>query len=221
MDVITAIKSRQCIRAFTREPVSDDIIRKILEAARFAPSGVNTQPWHVAVLRGNTLKTLGDEILKVRAANISDNPDYQYYPTEWFEPYKSRRKACGLALYGALHIQKDDVEKRLVQWNKNYRFFGAPVGMIVYMDQRVETGSWIDLGMFMQNILIGARQFGLGTCPQAALAEHPDIIREVLNISPNYAIACGIAIGYPDMSDPVNQYRTARLDVDEFTTWYE
>jgi nitroreductase len=221
MDVLEAIKSRQCIRAFLDKPVSDNVIRKILDAARFAPSGVNTQPWHVAVLRGNTLSTLGDRILDARAAAVADNPDYQYYPDEFFEPYKSRRKACGLALYGALHINKEDTERRLEQWNKNYRFFGAPVGMIVYMDRRVQTGSWMDLGMFMQNILVAAREFDLGTCPQAALAEHPDIVRQVLNLEKQYAIACGIAIGYPDMSKAVNQYRTERLAVDEFTKWYE
>ncbi len=221
MDVVSAIKSRQSIRAFVDKPVSNDIIRKILDAARYAPSGVNTQPWHVAVLRGEVLNTLGDKILDARAAAVADSPDYQYYPSEWFEPYKSRRQACGLALYSALHIEKKETDKRLVQWNKNYRFFGASVGLIIYMDRRVETGSWMDLGMFIQNILVAAREFDLGTCPQAALAEHPDIVRQVLKLDDHYAIACGIAIGYPDMTDPVNQYRTDRLDIDEFTKWYE
>lgn len=221
MDAIKAIKSRQSIRAFLNKPVEDDILREILEAARFTPSGVNTQPWHVAVIRGDTLKTMSEKILDVRATEIEPNPDYQYYPLEWFEPYKSRRIACGLALYGTLNIRKQDKEKRLVQWNKNYEFFGAPVGMIVYIDRRMQTGSWMDLGMFLQNILIGAQNFDLGTCPQAALAEHPDIVREVLGLDQHYAIACGIAIGYPDLSEPVNQYRPERLKVDEFTTWYE
>lgn len=220
MDVIEAIKSRHCVRAFQNKPVSKETVTAILEAARFAPSGVNTQPWFVSVVTGNTLATLGDRILEARANGVPDNPDYAYYPGIWPEPYKTRRKACGLALYGALDIAKEDTEARMVQWNRNYRFFGAPVGLIISIDQRLEQGSWMDLGMFIQNIMLAAEAFELGTCPQASLAEHPDIVREVLDIPQERSIACGIALGYPDETMPVNQYRTDREPVDAFTSWY-
>jgi nitroreductase len=221
MNVIAAIKSRHSVRAFQKRAVTPELIRQILDAARHAPSGVNTQPWHVAVLQGRTLSLLGDEILAARAANIPDRPDYQYYPREWAEPFTSRRIACGLALYGALRIEHKDPEGRLAQWNKNYRFFGAPVGLIVMIDRAVEQGSWMDLGMFINSIMLAAREFGLGTCPQAALAEHPDIVREVLHVTEPWAIACGIALGYEDEEDAVNQYRTEREDVESFTLWYD
>jgi nitroreductase len=221
VDVIEAIKSRHSVRAFQDRPVDPQIITEILEAARYAPSAVNTQPWHVAVLQDKTLKVLGDKILAARAANIEPNPDYQYYPNEWFEPFKTRRVECGKALYGALNIDRRDTDKRLAQWNKNYRFFGAPVGLMIFINQHLETGSWMDLGMFIDNIMLAARQFDLGTCPQAALAEHPNIVRETLNINEPWTVVCGIALGYPDENHPVNQYRTDRVDVKDFTLWYD
>jgi len=221
MEVIQAIKARHSVRAFEKRPVSPDLIKKILDAARYAPSGVNTQPWHVAVLYEKSLKQLGDRILTARAAGTAPNPDYQYYPREWFEPFKTRRLICGKALYGALNIDRKEPEKRLEQWNKNYRFFGAPVGLIVFINQAMQTGSWLDLGMFIQNILLAAEGLDLGTCAQAALAEHPDIVRETLKINEPWSVVCGIAIGYEDKKDPVNQYRTEREDVESFTLWYD
>lgn len=221
MDVLEAMQSRHSVRAFQDKPVDKSVITKILDAARSAPSGVNTQPWHVAVVQGQTLSTLSEAILVARANGKPDNPDYQYYPTEWPEPFKSRRKACGLALYGALGIQKEDTETRLKQWNRNYEFFGAPVGLIVMINNQLQTGSWMDLGMFIQNIMLAAREFDLGTCPQASLAEHPDIVRETLKIQEPWLVACGIALGYPDESHVINQYRTQREAVENFSLWYD
>ncbi len=221
MEVIEAIKARHSVRAFENRPVDREIIKKILEAARHAPSGVNTQPWHVAVLYEKTMKQLGDRLLATRAAGTAPNPDYQYYPLEWFEPFKTRRVLCGKALYGALNIDKKDIEKRLEQWNRNYRFFGAPVGLMIFINQSMQTGSWLDLGMFIQNILLAAEGLGLGSCAQAALAEHPDLVRETLEISEPWAVVCGIALGYEDKNHPVNHYRTDREDVERFTLWYD
>lgn len=221
MNIIDAIKSRHSVRAFEQRPVDKKIITQILEAARYAPSAVNTQPWHVAVLQNTTLKHLGDEILAARESDIEPNPDYQYYPQNWFEPFKTRRIECGKALYGALNIDKRDTEKRLIQWNRNYRFFEAPVGLIVFMNKNLETGSSIDLGMFIDNIMLAAREFELGTCPQAALAEYPDIVRETLSIKEPWTVVCGIALGYPDESAAINQYRTDRIGVEDFTLWYD
>ncbi|MFI4937593.1 MAG: nitroreductase [Candidatus Berkiellales bacterium] len=219
LHTIDAIRDRQCVRAFLKKEVPPELIEKILEAARFAPSGVNTQPWHVTVLGPLHRQKISAAIIQARENNIPENPDYHYYPTEWVEPFKSRRKACGLALYGALHIAKDDNPARKKQWYKNYHFFDAPVGFIFYLPAGLCKGSWIDMGMFIQNVMLAARYYGLETCPQAALAEYPDIIREQLNISADYHIVCGMAMGYADWSDPVNQYRTTREEINTFTIW--
>lgn len=221
IDVHTAIRDRRSVRAFLDKPVPPSLITQILEVARWAPSGVNTQPWHVAVLGQSTREKIASRIIEAKNKDIPENPDYQYYPLEWVEPYKSRRKACGLALYSSVGIALGDTEKRKVQWYKNYAFFNAPVGLIFYLDKILCTGSWMDNAMFIQNVMLAARGCGLETCPQAALAEYPDLIREALSLSQDFSIICGMAIGYADWSQPVNQYRTTREPVDNFTQWYD
>lgn len=221
MDAIEVIKSRHCVRAFLDKPVPPELINQILEAARFAPSGVNTQPWKVAVVTGKSKQAISDAILALRAADQKPNPDYQYYPTEWIEPYSARRKACGLALYGALQIRKDEMEKRLEAWNNNYHFFGAPMGLFFFIEARMEKGSWLDMGMFIQNVMLAAIDVGLATCPQAAMAEYPRVVREHLNISANYHLICGMAVGYGDNNAVINQYHTEREPVESFTSWYK
>jgi nitroreductase len=221
LDTLTAITGRRSIRAFLKKEVSPEIITQILEVARWAPSGVNTQPWQVAVVGPQHRQKISQAIVTARENNIPENPDYHYYPEEWFEPYKSRRKACGLALYGALDIARDDLQKRNTQWFRNYYFFDAPAALIFYLDHRLCKGSWMDTAMFIQNVMLAARAFGLETCPQAALAEYPDLIREHLSISKDCHIVCGMSMGYADWDDPVNQYRTEREPVNNFTVWLE
>lgn len=220
MDVTTALTRRSSTRAFLDQPVSDEQIRAILDAARWSPSGVNIQPWQVAVVRGTTKQKLADALIAARAAGPA-NPDYQYYPAQWFDPFKERRKHCGLALYQALEIRREDTDKQKEAWNNNYRFFGAPAGLLLFLDRRLGQGAWIDMGMFMQSIMLAAQEQGLATCPQASLGEYPDVVRDLLGIDENMALLGGIALGYADPDAAVNRYRTEREPVDAFTRWYE
>jgi nitroreductase len=219
LDVLEAIRHRQSVRAFLDKEVPESLITQILEVAKYAPSGVNTQPWQVACLGPNTRTKISNEIIALREQNVSENPDYQYYPTDWQEPFKSRRKACGMALYGALHIDYHDKVRRKEQWYKNYYFFNAPCALIFYLESHLCKGSWMDMGMFLQNVMLSARGHGLETCPQAALAEYPDVIRKHLNLPDTYHIVCGMALGYADWNDPVNQYQTAREPIESFLKW--
>lgn len=221
MELITAMKARRSTRAFLDREVSADTIHSILEAARWSPSGVNMQPWQVAVVRGDTRRRISEALIAARQAGEREKPDYDYYPAEWFEPYKGRRKASGLALYSALGIGRDDIQARTEAWYNNYRFFGAPVGLLVFIDRRLGQGSWIDTGMFLQNIMLAAESAGLATCPQASLAEFPAIIRGILDIDENMALVCGLSLGYPDTEAAVNGYRTPREPVEAFTRWYD
>lgn len=221
MDINTAISQRHACRAFLDTPISHEMINRILDVARWAPSGVNTQPWKVAVVRGQHKLAITEALIAVRERGQEPNPDYQYYPGHWWEPYKNRRKTCGLALYGALEIRREDTEKQKQAWYNNYRFFGAPVGLFIFIDRELSQGSWLDLGMFIQNIMLAAIGEGLATCPQAALADYPDIIREHLHWSNDDKLACGISLGYADDNSPVNQYRLEREPVDSFTHYYE
>lgn len=221
MDILDAMRGRHSVRAYLDKPVARETIVSILEAARWAPSGVNAQPWHVAVVQGGIKNKITEALLAARKSKQPENSDYTYYPKEWVEPYKSRRKTSGLALYAALGIAKDDIGARLRAWNNNYSFFGAPVGLLYFVDRQLSQGSWIDTGMFVQNVMLAARAHGLETCPQASLAEYPDIVRGLLNIPTTKALVCGMALGYADAGHPVNCYRTEREEVNSFTQWYE
>jgi len=220
MDVLTAIEQRRSTRAFTTQTPPPSLLREVLDTARWAPSGANTQPWHVAVVAGETKRQLCDTLSEAKQSDVPANPDYHYYANPVTEPYRARQKACGMALYTALDISRDDHDSRKAQWIKNYHAFGAPALMLLFVDAALEKGSWIDMGMFIQNIMLAARGYGLETCPQAALAEYPDIVRNTLSIAPEQSLICGIAIGYGDSEQPVNQYRTERESVDTFTSWY-
>lgn len=220
MDMLQSMHQRHCIRAFLDTPVSENLIRDILEAARWAPSGVNTQPWQVAVIQGETKQQLSERLLAMREQGAEPNPDYAYYPDNWVEPYRMRRITCGKALYTALNIAREDKQRQKIAWENNYRLFGAPVGLLFFIEKQLNTGSWLDLGMFLQNVMLAATSLGLGSCPQASLAEYPDVVRELLGLPATLAVVCGISIGYPDPNQAVNQYRLPREDVDSFTRWY-
>ena len=220
MEVTDAIRNRKSTRAFLDKPVSEELISDILECARWAPSGVNSQPWHVAIVTGETKLKVGKALAKLRTDSAKARQDYEYYPTQIEEPYIARKRACGHALYNALGIKRNDIEKRKAQWIKNYHGFGSPVALIFFIDSTLEKGSWVDTGMFIQNVMLAARGFGLETCPQAALAEYPDAIRKILNIPDSKKLICGMALGYADYDDPSYQYQTEREPVENFTQWY-
>jgi nitroreductase len=221
MDVLEAMRSRKSTRAYLYKPVARETVEAVLESARWAPSGVNIQPWRVAVVTGATKERISTDMLAARETGQPEKPDYTYYPAQWEEPYKSRRKASGLALYAALKISKDDTLARLKAWNNNYRFFGAPVGLLFFVDRALAQGAWVDMGMFIENVMLAARAHGLDTCPQASMAEYPDIVRGILNVPATHALICGMALGYGDTGAAANSYRTEREPVSAFTTWHD
>lgn len=224
LNVLDAITGRHSTRAFLPTPIPQSTIESILNVARYAPSGANTQPWQVVVVTNPLKDAIGQAIVQTRRNGIKENPDYAYYPTAWRDPYKGRRQACGLALYSALHITKEDTEKREIAWYRNYHFFEAPVGLLFFIDRDLEKGSWVDMGMFIQNVMLAARGHCLETCPQASLAEYPDIVRGFLShthISNQQALVCGMALGFADTEHPINQYRTTRESVESFTTYLQ
>jgi len=221
MNVLEAIEGRISTRAYLSRPVEKEVIQKILDTVRWSPSGANTQPWRVAVVQGETLRQLSQAFLDQAQEGVKPNPDYDYYPGEWVQPYKSRRFQCGMDLYKALAIGREDKEKRLQAALNNYRFFGAPMSLFFFMDKRLGMGSWLDMGIFIQSVMLAAREYGLGSCPQASTADYPDVVREVLGISSENLLICGLALGYADQSHPVNQYRTARESVEAFSSWHD
>ena len=220
MNTLEALHSRKSVRAFTGREVEPEKIRTVLEAAGCAPSGVNMQPWEVCVVGGGKKRAIEDKILAAFERGEPSRMDYRYYPQEWKEPYKGRRKETGLLMYRTLGIAREDKAGQAEQWKANYRAFGAPVVLYFFMDAALETGSYLDFGMFLQSVMLAATELGLGTCPQAALAEYPDIVREALGVGGDKLLLCGMALGYEDVAAPVNGYRTPRIPLEDFVTFY-
>ena len=221
MDVKEALLKRKSTRAFLDKPVNRELIEKILDAARHAPSGVNTQPWQVAVVTGEKKHQLEQQLENAFRSGIVKQLDYQYYPTEWKEPYKSRRKACGLQLYSALNINREDKQRQLDQWAANYRAFDAPAVLFFFMEGGMQTGSFLDYGMFLQSLMLAAVEEGLAVCPQAALAEYPKYVKESLGYPEDCILICGMALGYEDITAKVNSYRTPRDPIEAFVRYFD
>ncbi|MFO0996087.1 MAG: nitroreductase [Alphaproteobacteria bacterium] len=222
MHVDEAITSRRSVRAFLPTPVDEAVIRHILEVAARAPSGSNTQPWKVYVVTGTAKERLSAAILKARREDSPDahQAEYHYYLRKWREPYHSRRRKIGWGLYGLVGIKKGDVEASQRQHDRNFVFFDAPVGLIVTLERDMEKGSWIDLGMFLENVMLSARAQGLHTCAQAAFMNYHTVIRRELGIPEDEIVVCGMSIGREDTTKPENQLRTEREPVDRFARFF-
>lgn len=217
MKVIEALDTRASIRAFRPDPVPADTVRRILSLAARAPSGGNLQPWKVHVLMEAARNELVRRVAEARQSNpMGEAPEYRIYPPHLTEPYRTRRFRIGEAMYGAMAIPREDKAARLAFFAGNWEFFGAPVGMIFTIDRQMQQGQWVDLGMFLQNIMLLARQHGLHTCPQEAWAVWHRVIRDYLNVPENEMIFCGMALGYADEAAAVNSLRSERAPLEEF-----
>ena len=216
-----AIKARKSVRGFLPKAVELEIIEDILSVAAFAPSGSNTQPWKVHVVTGEARDRLATTLVNAHNSKAPQNREYDYYPAEWRSPYTERRRAAGWGLYSLLGIEKGDRDASFRQHARNFEFFDAPTVLIFTIDNDMGKGSWLDYGMFLQNIMIAAVAHGLATCPQAALANFPQLIRDELNIPLSETVICGIAIGYEDPDNPANAFRTSRVTQKEFTTVHD
>jgi nitroreductase len=219
--VTDAILNRHSIRAFLNKPVERHLITELLDTARFAPSGVNMQPWQVAVVSGEAKQKLQNKMLEAFANKQTESMDYHYYPQQWKPPYKQRRVETGKGLYQLLGIERDDKQARLDQWAANYRSFDAPVSLFFFIDASLETGSYLDYGMFLQNIMLLAIEKGLATCPQGALGEFPSIVKSSLGYDDELILLGGMALGFEDKEAVVNQFRTPREPVESFTQFFE
>ena len=219
-----AIMSRRSIRAFLPTPVARDDIEKILEVAARAPSGTNTQPWKVYVLSGALKQRLSEQILAAHsdpALARQHTEEYAYYPREWVSPFIDRRRKVGWDLYALLGLKREDKAGISAQHGRNYQFFGAPVGLIFTIDRVLEQGSWLDYGMFLENIMVAARGRGLDTCPQAAFTQYHSIIGEMLQLPPNETVVCGMALGFADHGKIENSLVTEREAVTGFVKFVD
>ena len=216
-----ALLTRRSVRAFLPTPVARGEVEELLQLAARSPSGSNIQPWKVHVFAGELRQRITDGILRT----LDEGPaqryqrEWNYYPQQWREPYLGRRRKIGWDLYGLLGVPKGDFAATEQQRRRNYEFFGAPVGMMFTLEEDLEIGSWLDLGIFIGALALAARGRGLDTCPQAAFADFHEVIRPILGIPDNQIIICGMALGHADTDHVVNRLQTQRAPLAEFASF--
>lgn len=212
--VSTVMRSRRATRAFKPQAVERSLVEAILADASTAPSGANIQPWRVYVVTGKVKDELGDALLAASRAGTMAAPEH--FPDPLPDVYRARMQDFGARYYASLNIERTDAPGRTRQSERNLHFFGAPVGLIFAIDRRLKPHSWIDLGLFAQNVMIAAKARGLDTCPQVSFAPFHSVIEEQLQLPPEEVTAFGISMGYGDPEAPVNQATMPRERVRDF-----
>lgn len=213
MNVSEAVAARKSSRAFKSDPVPEAMIRDLLTRAARAPSGGNLQPWHIEALTG---EPLADLLALVEREGQDDEPGYDIYPANLWEPYRTRRFSNGEQLYATIPIAREDKAGRLRHMARNARFFDAPVGVFVLIERGMGPPQWSDLGMYIQTLLLLATEQGLASCPQEYWALYADKVERFLGVPAELQLFCGVALGYPDTSAPVNRLETTRAPTDEW-----
>jgi nitroreductase len=205
------------VRRFLATPVPRTTIEEILAVASRAPSGTNMQPWRVHVLAGERKRALSGALLHAHDHEPAGHAEeHRYYPAEWHEPYLGRRRRIGWDLYGLLGIGRADKTAMHRQHARNFVFFDAPVGMIFTVDRRLERGSWLDYGMFLQNVMVAARARGLDTCPQVSFLKFHRVIERELSLPAEESVICGMSLGRADPDAPENRLAPERAPVAAF-----
>lgn len=216
--VRAAFVSRRSIRSFLPDPVPRETVEDLLATASRAPSGTNTQPWRVWVVSGAARDGLVSRVTDLFDEGVTEGMG-EYYPSEFVEPFLSRRRKMGWDMYGLQGIEKGDWEKTRAAHRRNFEFFGAPVGLLFGIHKTMRLGGWLDIGLFMQGIMTMARAHGLDTCPQAAWREYTTVVEEYVGMPADHDLVVGMALGYEDKTAPINRLVTERAPVEEFATF--
>lgn len=216
MDVSSAVDARKSVRAFLPTPVPDSLIADLLAKASRAPSGGNVQPWKVYVIGSDTMPSFLDHL-----ATHQRDPEVEYeiYPANLWEPYRTNRYALGEQMYALLGVPREDKAGRLRQFAANYRFFEAPAAFFCFIERKMGPPQWSDLGMFLQTFMLLAVEAGLATCPQEAWSTAPNAVSSFVGSPDEELLFCGMAIGYEDTAAPVNSLRSERMPLEQWATF--
>jgi nitroreductase len=218
--VSAAIDSRRSVRAFLDTRVDEQVVRDLVSKAARAASGGNLQPWKVYVLAGEARDALVARVQEKSAETpFGDGPEYDIYPHDLSEPYRTWRGAVAREMYDLVGIARDDMAARGAQMAKNFEFFGAPVGLFVTIDRQMGPPQFCDLGLFLGNLMLLAREAGLHTCPQEAWSLWGATIREVVGVPEHELVFCGVSLGHADPDHAINTLRTERAPLESFASF--
>lgn len=220
-DFLSIIQARHCKRAFLDRPVPRGVLEEILRAAAHAPSTRNGQPWAVAVLLDAAKEALAQRLCELFDRDAPTKMDYLSRPAELPAAHQERAAIASAGVHAAKGIARDDAAGRRTHLRDNFRFYGAPAALIFHLPSNAAPGTFLEMGFFVQNVLLGLVARGLGGCPQASVTGYSDAIREHLGLGPDRLIVCGMSVGTPDESAPVNQFAPERAPLSDFTQWFE
>jgi len=212
------ISKRHCKRSFLDKAVPKETLEEIFRIAGNAPSSKNTQPWQATVLTGKKQKELSKILCKKFDEGTIEESDFKYLPDPLPKEFLKRARDCGYSLYELKGIERRDVEQRKLHERENYEFFGAPVCIYFHLPKFVKEGSFLDLGFFMQNVMLGLVSAGLGSCPQFSVTKFTKTIKEFLGIK-DAILVSGMSVGYIDETEKVNTFIPRRLPVNEYIHW--
>lgn len=220
LNVSEAVRTRRSVRAFLDTPVDGAMLREVLTSAARAASGGNLQPWRLFVVGGEPLAAMKSRMReRIYEQPASEPLDYEIYPPDLWEPYRSERFVVGEELYALLGIPRADKIGRMRQFQRNFEFFGAPAALFCYVDRRMGRPQWSDLGMYLQTVMLLLRERGLDSCAQECWSVYPKTVAAFLNPPEELMLFCGMAIGFADALAPVNQLETRRLPLDAFASF--
>jgi len=220
MDFEQVVRERYSCRRYLQTPVVRETIRRILEIAQQTPSWCNCQPWQVQLVSGEAIDKFRGELYAHAAQGNPAKPDFPF-PLRYEGIYRERRKVCGVQLYQALGIGREDKSSAAQQSLENFRFFGAPHVALITTEEELGVFGAVDCGLYVANFMLAAQNLGVASIAQAALASYPDFIREYFRLPPNRKFVCGISFGYADPAHPINTYRTERATEAESATWFD
>jgi len=216
VNALDLFTQRRSVRAYLPTPVSEDLLGQIMTTARLAPSGANLQPGVFVAVRGAVRQQLSDDLAQAWREGRQETEDYAYFPKPMPMTLRRRQVAAAQSLYGALGVARDDRAGRDAQFERNFRFFDAPVALIVAMPHDFGAGGYMDLGMTLYGLMLAAQAKGLSTCAIGAMASYPSLIRQHVGLDADTKVVCGMALGYADPDAPVNQTQTTRCALDDY-----
>ena len=220
MDVIETVQKRKSIRGYKPDPVSKDVLREILELSSRAPSAMNTQPWEFTVLAGDVLENVRRNNVALLNSGTPPNPEHVVVNWPKESIYRQRQVDLAKQLFQLMDIPREDKEKRAKWLERGFRYFDAPVVIIVSTDRCLsESGPLLDIGAMIQTLCLTAAHFGLGTCIEDQGVAYPEVLRKYAHIPESKRIIAAIAIGHPDWDFPANKVETVREPIGNVTTW--